>query len=928
MKQLTSPPQKGIGLIEVMVTTVVVAVGLLALASLLGGLMSGSGDNKTRAEALVLAERKIEDLRNNITIAGYNAIPDNAPVPGTCATIPGTCASIAGTCPSFAGTCASIAGTNAFFTRTWTISDIGSTTPNRKRISVQVSWDSHNNPDVVEADEKVNVTTEMAWIDPAASALLSTINSASGTPAVPSPRQNASEDVASQKVIGSPTVSIQGGETAGTSLTLTVSVPNPSGGANLNVIIKQIAPGSHFYATADSTLFFVPPGVIAVFLCGDSGTCTYIQNHFGGVPLRISGSVFSTSGNGLANIRVAWTSSEVHSCYQGTPVRNPSSGTLIYDSMPYECVFAGNCNATADGVNRCYPDSAVSDAQINLRNVGPGGEFGDVGLTGLVDQGGNREQVCFLEDTADPASSVLLATSGGNVLNDNYLFPVTKRFYAVRKVKRNNSINRQTSEGINRPYTNHNFLIIARGTGGSANQKCNLTATDRGIQLAPRQIIRTLNENAPNAVAAESAYSVTPATAKTYTGAVTGSATNLNLNIPEIGGCYLNNNNAPTTTPTAYACVVGNNVSGTAIKGVSDEHPTDNPSPFASCTKTTDATLCNWLNNFATTASADCTAPWGATVVGGSGVSAFLNANEPFGGTCTSETRTCTAGTLSGTFQHQSCTVATSADCTVAPFGTIANGSSVTAFATATVPAGFTCTSENRICTNGILSGSFTNTSCAVQTTRNITASVSAPGTGSVTVTSLTAIGSGASAGIDVTCNPSTLVCQVTTSWTGTLSATGSCSGGLGSPATVSGTSAAISAVETIATVTFNSCTGPVCTTPWGASVASGGQVTAFQTATVAFPSNCTSETRFCNNGSLSGSFSQQSCSRICTVPNLIGMSTTNAANISAVNNAITAAGFTSTPTDSGSGPKQVTAQNPAAGSTPACGSAISYTYN
>jgi len=40
----------GIGLIEVLVTAVVISVGLLAVASLQGDLMGGSRTNKTRAE--------------------------------------------------------------------------------------------------------------------------------------------------------------------------------------------------------------------------------------------------------------------------------------------------------------------------------------------------------------------------------------------------------------------------------------------------------------------------------------------------------------------------------------------------------------------------------------------------------------------------------------------------------------------------------------------------------------------------------------------------------------------------------------------------------------------------------------------------------------------------------------------------------------
>ena len=80
MKNLTSKMQDGIGLIEVLITTVVVALGLLAVASLQGDFIKSSGDNKIRAEALVLAEKKVEALRNNINIAGYDAIDNSSDI--------------------------------------------------------------------------------------------------------------------------------------------------------------------------------------------------------------------------------------------------------------------------------------------------------------------------------------------------------------------------------------------------------------------------------------------------------------------------------------------------------------------------------------------------------------------------------------------------------------------------------------------------------------------------------------------------------------------------------------------------------------------------------------------------------------------------------------------------------------------------------
>lgn len=62
---------------------------------------------------------------------------------------------------------------------------------------------------------------------------------------------------------------------------------------------------------------------------------------------------------------------------------------------------------------------------------------------------------------------------------------------------------------------------------------------------------------------------------------------------------------------------------------------------------------------------------------------------------------------------------------------------------------------------------------------------------------------------------------------------------------------------------TYQSCSAPApapCTLPWGGSIASGLSTTAYQTN---ISSNCpgVAETRTCNNGALSGSYTYQSCS-------------------------------------------------------------------
>ena len=705
MKLFISKKQNGVGLIEVLIATVVIAIGLLAVASLQGEFLSSSGGSKIRSEALTLAQQKIEELKNNINLAEYNAIPNSADVVADAAN--------------------PITGTNTSFTRSWVI-DVGGSA-DRKNISVTVSWDNDGDPDTINDDEKINITTEMTFIDPAKTALYA-LASAGGTAAVPSPRQNASEDVnsASENVVGTNLdIVAAGGITgvAGTDEDLTVDLPDNGG----SFIVYQVAPYSHFYTSTTAT--GVAPGVIAVFLC-DNGYCSHIQNHFGGVVHRVKGTVYSTSGNGLSTVLVAWTSSDVHACYVGS---SSSSGDL--DSMPYECVFAGNCNTTSSGSRTasgndaitpgCFVDAVVSDDQINSRNVGPGGEFGDIGLVGLVAQGTgglNTEQVCFLEDTTDPDTSPLLNTSGSDVLNENYLFSVTKRLYITRRIAYNisDSINNHKSEGINRSYDNHNFFIVPKGNGAGALAQCNTQLTTYLQQIAPREISRAYNQNTNNIVQTEATYSGGTGTANFITGNVTSSATQLRLFIPETGTCYLNNALDRSTDATGYACVVASDTNSIDIIGSSNQHQSTTPSVFDSCTKLVDGTPgCHWLTDFdhnyvdGGVINNDCSTPWGSDLVNGSSVDAYAISD-----CATAISRTCNTGVLEGADtaiydSSSSCTLASTNSVCTSPFvgggPDINHGTSIITFTTASVDSGSSCpTGITRTCNDGTLDGDTT----------------------------------------------------------------------------------------------------------------------------------------------------------------------------------------------------------------------------
>lgn len=110
----------------------------------------------------------------------------------------------------------------------------------------------------------------------------------------------------------------------------------------------------------------------------------------------------------------------------------------------------------------------------------------------------------------------------------------------------------------------------------------------------------------------------------------------------------------------------------------------------------------------------NCTLPWGGTLINGQSTSAYLSNSPACGESCQSQTRTCTDGNLSGSYTHQSCSVAACSSCARPWGGTVPHGSSILAYQYASVGCGSSCNSQIRSCNDGVLSGSYTNSSCSV----------------------------------------------------------------------------------------------------------------------------------------------------------------------------------------------------------------------
>lgn len=210
-------------------------------------------------------------------------------------------------------------------------------------------------------------------------------------------------------------------------------------------------------------------------------------------------------------------------------------------------------------------------------------------------------------------------------------------------------------------------------------------------------------------------------------------------------------------------------------------------------------------------------------VLNGHSVPAFQNSAVPYGSSCVVEQRLCQDGTLLGSYNYATCIVDAPASC-LFNGQTIADGAQVNAFANSTVAFGQQCVQEARICHNGVLSGSYSYNSCAVDQPASCLFNGQSVATGQSVAAYLTS-----SVPSDQTCTLEYRTC----------------------------TDGFLSGSNTFATCNVNQ---PASCIFNGQNVASGESVTAFVNSSVAAGASCNSEVRVCNNGVLSGSNQFASC--------------------------------------------------------------------
>lgn len=316
-------------------------------------------------------------------------------------------------------------------------------------------------------------------------------------------------------------------------------------------------------------------------------------------------------------------------------------------------------------------------------------------------------------------------------------------------------------------------------------------------------------------------------------------------------------------------CTSGNQVVGGALKllgfGYSDEGNAPNS---ASCVPQ---------------APQSCTFN-GTSVASGQSVTAYQSSSVPFNQTCTSQSRTCTNGTLSGSYTNTSCSVAAAASCTFNGQA-ISSGSSITAYQSSSVLFGQQCVAQTRNCQNGTLSGAYAYGACSVGGAASCTLdgiNVAHGSSQTFYSTRMVPFGSLCSA-----------ISQSRTCANGTLSGSasyqyGTCAPGAANSCSFNNQSvahgASVTAYQSSAVPLGQQCTAqmracqdgtlsgtyqyPACVAgtaascTWnGQSVAHGANVIAYQISSVAFGSSCLSQTRSCTNGTLSGSYAYVSCS-------------------------------------------------------------------
>lgn len=260
----------------------------------------------------------------------------------------------------------------------------------------------------------------------------------------------------------------------------------------------------------------------------------------------------------------------------------------------------------------------------------------------------------------------------------------------------------------------------------------------------------------------------------------------------------------------------------------------------------------------------------GQTVASGSSILAYTQQSVPNGSSCSyfQQNITCTNGSFPpGTF-YPSC----AANCTFNG-QSVTSGSSVTAFQALSVPYGSSCVSQTRTCSNGTMSGSYSYPSCSVASPTPTPTPIPAPTINSFN-SSATSILLGQSitlawstsnvSNVQIYFGSTLLINSSLAS--GTITHIPPLTGSLGYQLTATGSNG--TTIYSFINITVSNPVPTPAPTPAasciynGQTYASGQSFTVYTAQTVPYGSSCSSvaETITCNNGSLPSGTYYSSC--------------------------------------------------------------------
>lgn len=328
MKTGQALPQKGFVLIEALVAIVVVMVGALGIIKLNAVLLGGTGLTKTQAEALQIAQQRIESMRNYVLSTG--CVDSTTVGTNTAAT--------------------SFTGTNANF-RIDTVVTAG-TIGSEKIIDACVAWDGSSNACTAASDQRVILKSSVACAGVGTSGL---VNEASS------------------------------GGTAS-------KLKTPTGAARVGGDSQAAGTGTVNYlsdgTTADGTRTYVDASGAHILLDASGRALLTIENSADGGFSTITGRVYieaNNSGNPIVDPQGPTTaesddtvfvlSSDASYCARVFPTLPvPSSGTAKYRYFDYNCYVSkgwwGNIGVVRldnpNANNRvCLGDMAVSSTETS-----------------------------------------------------------------------------------------------------------------------------------------------------------------------------------------------------------------------------------------------------------------------------------------------------------------------------------------------------------------------------------------------------------------------------------------------------------------------------------------------------------------------------------------------------------------------------------